>query len=133
MMRYKLLITGLLCTVWTGAVHAAFNADELGKLFTDKKQRARIDAARSGDYATPSAQKTNKVRVSGYMKRSNGKSVVWVNDENTLDSTTVGDIRVHRAGLGKDNRVTISVDGKVTRLKPGESWDKETGEIIDNQ
>ena len=61
------------------------------------------------------------------MTRSDGKSVVWVNNKNTLDSSRIGDIKVQQASIGRDKKVAVSVDGKTTRLKPGETWSEDTG------
>lgn len=124
-----LLLGWLLCT----PVLAEYDAAELGKLFTDSEQRSQIDAARSGRGKNTSVRQTSKVNMNGYLTRSDGKSVVWVNDESTLESSRVGDVRVHSSSIGKNKRVTISVDGKTARLKPGETWHKETGEVVDQQ
>ncbi|MFV9615261.1 MAG: hypothetical protein ACNYZG_04845 [Gammaproteobacteria bacterium] len=133
-MPLKLIITGLFCMIFSNGLYADYAAADLQKLFTDKKQRASIDATRAGDYTEPNIRRqTKKVKVSGYVKRSNGKSVVWVNNKSTLDGSTIGDVKVHRSFIGKDKKVTISVDNKTTRLRPGETWYKETGKIVDNQ
>ena len=71
--------------------------------------------------------------VTGYMTRSDGKDVVWVNNKNTLESSKIGDVRVHRSTIGKSKKVTVSVEDKTTRLRPGETWYKETGKIVDSQ
>jgi hypothetical protein len=133
-MPLKLILTGLFCIICSSALHADYDAADLQNLFTDKKLRARIDAMRSGDYTEPDRQKkTSKIKVSGYVKRSNGKSVAWVNNKSTLQGSKIGDVKVHRSYIGKDKKVTISVDNKKTRLRPGETWYKETGQIVDNQ
>jgi hypothetical protein len=120
--------------ICSNALHADYDAADLQKLFTDKKQRARIDATRSVDYTKSDKQKqTSKIKVSGYVKRSNGKSVVWVNNKSTLQGSKIGNVIVHRSYIGKDKKVTISVDNKTARLRPGETWYKETGKIVDNQ
>ena len=130
-MQVSKLLIGLFFLMFGAVSHAAFDADDLGKLFTDKKQRAQIDAARSGNLDFES-KRTNKVNVSGYMKRSDGKSVVWVNGGNTLEKSRLGEIRVHQKTIGKDKKVTVSVDGKTARIKPGETWLKETGNVVDS-
>ena len=133
-MQLKLIITGLFCIFFSNVLHADYDAADLQKLFTDKKQRARIDATRSGDYTESNArQQTSKVKVSGYVTRSDGKSVAWVNDKNTLESPRVGNVQVRPPSIGKNKKVTVSVDNKTTRLRPGETWYKETGKIVDNQ
>ena len=128
------LITGLILIFCSGTLYADYDAESLDTLFTDKSQRARIDATRSGNHkGTDLPQKTSKIRVSGYMTRSDGKSVVWVNNKNTLESSKIGDVLVHKSSVGKNKKVTISAKDKTTRLRPGETWYEETGKIVDNQ
>lgn len=128
------LITGLILIFCSGTLYADYDAESLDTLFTDKSQRARIDATRSGNHkGTGLPQKTSKIRVSGYMTRSDGKSVVWVNNKNTLESSKIGDVLVHKSSVGKNKKVTISAKDKTTRLRPGETWYEETGKIVDNQ
>ena len=79
-MRVKTIFAGLLFVLFSGVSSAQYDADELNKLFTDKSQRARIDAARSGNSSGGELRQTREVKVSGYVTRSDGKSVVWVND-----------------------------------------------------
>jgi len=129
----KRLLQCLLLLLLSLSAQAEYDASDLDKLFTDKRQRSQIDAARSGKNISKGVRQTNKVNVNGYLTRSDGQSVVWVNKENTLDSHRVGGVKVHRSGIGNNKKVTISVDGKSVRLKPGETWHKETGEIVDNQ
>ena len=133
-MQLKLIITGLLCMICSNVLHADYDEADLQKLFTDKKQRAGIDAKRTGGHTgTDIQQQTSKIKVSGYVTRSDGKSVVWINNKNTLDSSNIGGAKVHQSSIGKNKKVTVSVDNKTTRLRPGETWYKETGKIVDNQ
>ena len=133
-MQVKSITVGLMCLLCSSVLYAEYDADDLQKLFTDKKQRAQIDAARSGNYTgSELQQQTSKVNVSGYMTRSDGKSVVWVNNRNTLESSKIGDVRVQQSNIGKDKKVGVTVDGRHVHLKPGETWNKETGKIVDNQ
>jgi len=131
-MTTKSMLIGVFCMLCSTALYAEYDVDALGKLFTDKHQRLQIDAARSGRYSDSDLQEINKVNVKGYMKRSDGKSVVWVNNKNTMDSSTIGNVKVHSAVVGKNKKVSISVDGKTARLKPGETWLKATGNIVDS-
>ncbi len=132
-MRVKQITIGVLSVFFSAILHADYDAADLKKLFTDKTQRARLDAARSGSALTPELQHTNRVKLSGYMTRSDGKSVVWLNNKNTMENSKVGDVRVHRSTVGKNKKVTISIDGETKRLSPGESWDKTTGKVVDSQ
>lgn len=133
-MQAKKITIGLICMMCSSVLYADYDAEDLQKLFTDKRQRAQIDAARSGDVTgSELQQQTSKVSVTGYMTRSDGKDVVWVNNKNTLESSKIGDVRVHRSTIGKNKKVTVSVEDKTTRLRPGETWYKETGKIVDSQ
>jgi len=130
---YIRFICGLCIVLYGSSVQADYDVSRLKKLFTDKTQRAQIDAARSGVASGAEARQTRKIKVSGYVTRSDGKSVVWVNNQNTLQSSSLGDLKVQQSSIGKNKKVTISVDGKTARLKPGETWYKETGRIVDDQ
>ncbi|MCK5396494.1 MAG: hypothetical protein KAJ32_10895 [Gammaproteobacteria bacterium] len=127
-MRVRIIVTGFLCLIHSSVIYAAYDAADLQKLFTDKRQRAQIDSARSGNYS-PSVKKpqTRQIKVSGYVTRSDGKSVVWVNNKNTLNSTKMGGVRVHQSSIGRNKKVTVTVDGAAVRLKPGETWSENSG------
>jgi hypothetical protein len=126
------MLAGLLCVLLNGPSFANDDVSDLKKLFTDKQQRAHIDAMRSGKQHGPAKSTTGKVEVKGYVTRSDGKSVAWVNNKNTLEKTSLNDIRVHQTSIGKNKKVGVTVDGKYINLKPGEKWDKETGKVKDN-
>ena len=126
-MQVKIIIAGLLCLLHSNLLFADYDATDLQKLFTDKRQRSQIDAVRSGNYSTSDLPQTSQIKVSGYVTRSDGKSVVWVNNKNTLDSTKMGDVRVHQSSIGKNKKVTLTVDGTAIRLKPGETWSEDSG------
>ena len=131
MLVNRIALAILLLVTWS--VYATeYDESQLLNLFTDREQRSQIDALRSGAVSDKGVRETNKVNLNGYMRRSDGKSVVWVNDGNTIEGARVDDLRVHSSSVGRDNKVTISVDGKTARLKPGETWIKETGKIVDN-
>ena len=96
----------IMLSLMAASVHAAeYRESQLQKLFTDPQQRSQIDALRRGTVSDQGARETNKVNLSGYMRRSDGKSVVWVNDGNTIESTRVDDLRVHSSSVGKDSKV----------------------------
>jgi len=120
-------------------------ADELtapvfGRLFTTDKERQQIDRYRSRKL-TPSEQTsaTNQsekptvpptIIMQGFVKRSDGKNVVWVNDENTLNNRLKQKgIRVNTQKI-HDNQVNLSVAGKRVTLKPGQTLHKNRSGII---
>jgi len=131
-MQVKTIISGLLYLIYSSALYADYDETNLQKLFTDKKQRTQIDATRSGDYTEPELKKTNPVKVMGYVTRSDGKSVAWVNNQNTLTGSKIGKVKVQQSSIGKNKKVGVTVDGKHVHLKPGETWSASTGKIKDN-
>ena len=132
-MQVKATVFGFLCVCFSNTLYADYDVADLEKLFTDKQQRARIDALRSGRSTNPGLKKAKRVSVQGYVTRSNGKSVAWINNSNTLEKKIAGGVNVNKASIGKNKKVVVSVDGRNVKLKPGETWHAQTGRIVDNQ
>ena len=132
-MRVKKIVLSLLCLIYSNVLFAGYDASDLQQLFTDKKQRSQLDAARSGNVTATAIPQTNQVKVSGYVTRSGGNSVVWLNNQNTLDTSKTGGVYVHQSSVGKNKKVRVTVDGKSVKLKPGETWSEDSGvsDIID--
>jgi len=132
-MKYKFII-GILLSAYCGIICSAeYDEQALQKLFTDKQQREKIDALRSGKTIGKEVRKSDKVSVTGYVTRSDGKSVVWVNNKNTMNASKVDDVTVYQSTVGKNKKVTVRVGEKNARLKPGQTWYKDSGKIVDNQ
>lgn len=131
-MQANIILTGIFFVLCSSVSHAEYDAADLGKLFTDKSQRLQIDAARSGKSSASEPEQVNKVNVSGYMKRSDGENVVWINGGNTLDTSKVGSVKVYPQTIKNNNKVPVSVDDRRVYIKPGEGWSKSTGKITDN-
>jgi hypothetical protein len=126
-MQVRSIISGLLCFLCSSALYADYDAENLQKLFTDKRQRAQIDAVRSGNYTEPGHKKIKQVYMQGYITRSDGKSVAWVNNKNTLDSAKLGEVKVQQSNMGKNKKVGVTIDGAHVHLKPGETWSEDSG------
>lgn len=129
-MGNKHLTICLMVLISSTPAYAEYDVNNLKKLFTDKRQRAQIDAARAGDYSGSEVQQATQVKVSGYMKRSSGKSVVWVNGKNTLDSSRVGGVTVNTNAI--NNKVPVKIDGRTVYVRPGESWSEASGNVKDS-
>lgn len=133
MPKTKWLLSSIVLFSFTPLSHAQYSESELGNLFTTKQQRTKIDAARFGKPVAatikPKVKKktsNKKVKVSGYVTKSDGSSTVWVNGRNTLKSSRVGSVRVNKVSES-NNKVVINVDGKSVRLKPGQAWTETRG------
>lgn len=108
-------------------------AQELGRLFLTPEQRASLDArrkARVPDKPAATIVASPTTRLDGYVKRSDGRSTVWVDGEALLEGEQ-GDLpRLDAQGTG---RVSIPLgEGRSrARLKPGETIDVGTGAVRD--
>ncbi len=69
------------------------------------------------------------VVMNGYIRRSDGKNTLWVNDRALTDKNTQKDLSVDR--LNKD-QVRITVNSKSTTLKPGQVYDPNSGKIYNH-
>jgi hypothetical protein len=102
----------------------------LGRLFFTAEQRAALDARRRAgvpDQSAPVAASPT-TRLDGYVKRSGGKSTVWVNGQAIPEAAP----DAPRIDPG-EARVTLPVGESRARvgLKPGETLDRGTGVVRD--
>lgn len=103
-------------------------AEELGRLFFTPEQRQALDArrkARVPDKPAAATVVSPILRLDGYVKRSGGRSTVWVNGE-AADQAP-------RLPASSDGAVpvTIGETGARVGLKPGETLDRGTNERRD--
>ncbi len=110
-------------------------AQELGRLFFTPEQRQALDARRKARVpdkpAAAAVVAAPTLRLDGYVKRSGGRSTVWVNGESLNEG---GPSDAPRIGAGStDSRVSVSVGEGASRvqLKPGEVLDRGNGEVRD--
>jgi hypothetical protein len=104
MIRLFMGITLLLAT-------SAIGAQDLGRLFFTPEERAALDArrkARVPDRPAAPVVASPTTRLDGYVRRSEGRSTVWVNGEALPERPA-----------------------EARRLKPGEVLDRGTGEVRD--
>ena len=128
-MKRLLLPVLLACLLHAGPAAA----QQLGRLFYSPEQRAALDARRAARLPDKPAAATESptTRVDGYVRRSSGKSTVWVDGEPLPEGLQLEGLRVRR---GNDpTKVTVSVgeDGRRVELRVGETLDRATGEVKD--
>jgi len=101
-------------------------AQDVGRLFFTPEQRAALDARRKARVPDkPAAMPlfvSPTTRLDGYVRRSDGRSTVWVNGASAEDSAPQADGRVS-VGVG-ESRARVP-------LKPGEVLDRGSGEVTD--
>lgn len=106
-----------------------YSEQSLKTLFTTPQERQAIDSDRRNNRVSGNqAQgRPSSVQLNGIVKRSNGKSVVWINGQNTMGSTNVEGYKVYSSAINADNKTPVMVDGKTIYLKPGETWSEGAG------
>jgi len=108
-------------------------AQELGRLFFTPEQRTALDARRAArlpDKPAATAESPT-TRVDGYVKRSSGKSTVWVDGEALPDGLQTEGLRVQRGSDPTRVTVTVGEDGRRIVLRIGETLDRATGTVKD--
>jgi hypothetical protein len=112
------------------------HAQELGRLFFTPEQRAALDARRKARVpdkpaATPVTE-SPLTRVDGAVRRSGGKSTVWINGE-AIPESAQGDAARVAPGATAPGRVSVPVGESSQRydLRVGETLDRGSGEVRD--
>ncbi len=124
MITRSLIILALFIGGATASADALFRESDLGTLFTTVKQRHQIDRLRKGKAAdAPVGERVSPshIQVNGIVKSSKGGSVVWVNGRSVRGAVTRDGVKVLRS-RSSEKSVVMLVDGKLVRVKPGESW-----------
>lgn len=120
------------------APQAALATDGLGRLFFAPAQRAQLDAARAQrDRRGPLTADTEPVAplgpevvtYSGMVRRSDGKSTVWINGKPMTERTRDSDVNV--LGVRRDGSVSVAVPqaDRSASLRVGQSMDVTSGTI----
>lgn len=115
-------------------------AEPLGRLFYTPAQRAQLDALRAQKNVTPPVQEAKEpaaapevVTYGGIVRRSDGKSTVWINNRMVNDGKPLDDISISSRRRA-DDRVSVSlpqVPGTV-ELRVGQSLDVQTGSVSES-
>ena len=132
-MRAALALAALLGAL-LGAAGA--RAQELGRLFFTPEQRAALDArrkARVPDKPAAAPQAESPItRVNGAVRRSGGRSTVWVNDEAIPENAAAAAGQPAPSAKGS-GRVSLPAGESAQRydLRVGESLDRGSGEVRD--
>lgn len=129
------LLISLYCILPANSFAAYFEEGALGRLFTTPQQRHRIDLFRKGKTVGITHDQTSPsdVKIQGMVIRSDGKNTVWVNGKSTLESSRVGGVNVRLNSLNhKTDSVTVVVNKKTVRLKPGQVWSEDSGKVTDS-
>jgi len=118
---------------------AAQAQERLGRLFFTPAQRASLDIARSQRArAALSTEKPEQeatpvpqiITYSGHIRRSDGKTTVWINNQAVHDRESAGAAAIV-GRVRPDGSVTLQVpqSGRSVSLKPGQSVELLTGAV----
>jgi hypothetical protein len=127
-MKLFVFIGAVLVGTATGA-----QAQELGRLFFTPEQRAALDArrkARVPDRPAMTSVVSPTTRLDGYVKRSGGRSTVFVNGEALLEGTADAPV-VDPERRGGRVPVTGGEGRPRVELRPGQVLDRDTGAVRD--
>ena len=113
--------------------------ERLGRLFFTPAQRASLDIARSQRARTALAtEKTEQeatpvpqtITYSGVLRRSDGKTTVWINNQPVHDRESAGAATIV-GRVRSDGSVTLQVpqSGRSVILKPGQSVELLSGAV----
>lgn len=117
------------------------SAAELGRLFFTPAERAQLDVARTQKKAPPppaSAQPAEAtplpeiVNYGGIIRRSDGKSLLWINDRVAEEKEALGALSL-KGVVRPDGAVTLQVpqSGGMIEVKVGQSVDLQSGHVAE--
>lgn len=136
---WKIVLT-VCCALAAAAASAPAPAQErLGRLFFTPAQRASLDVARSQRArAALSTEKPEQeaapvpqtITYSGVLRRSDGKTTVWINNQPVHDRESAGAAAIV-GRVRPDGSVTLQVpqSGRSVILKPGQSVELLSGAV----
>ena len=109
------------------------SAQALGRLFFTPEQRSALDARRAARLPDKPAAvaESPTTRIDGFVKRSSGKSTVWVDGEALPEGLQLEGLRVQRGNDPTKVTVRVGEDGRRVELRVGETLDRATGEVKD--
>jgi hypothetical protein len=118
------------------AAGGACAAEPLGRLFFTPAQRAQLDAARTQKARLPLAEEKEEapapevITFRGVVRRSDGRSTVWLNDRAIEDGRIAAGIQVG-GRVRPDGRITLEVPQSERRieLRVGQSVELGSGTV----
>lgn len=116
---------------------AAAAGEPLGRLFFTPAQRAQLDAARAEKSRAPAAAEAEEpqplpqlITYGGIVRRSDGKTTVWINNRPVGDGRSAGSAAL-ASRVQPDGSVVLRLpqSGRTVRLRVGQSVELTSGTI----
>lgn len=158
--KYKTLTNltvGLLISMLSAPLQAAPDGN-FGRLFSKPNERNSLNVLRQNQkLKTIIAQETEQpeqvaepakielpapVTMQGYVKRSDGTSTLWINNQAMQENSTVDNVKIgqlNQRGYSKNGANTEGIDikipanGKRVRLKAGQMYEPENNKVYEMQ
>lgn len=103
----------------------------IGKLFFTPDRRAALDGQRQLDVQQARVLEGEKLSVDGVVKRSSGKSTVWINGVAHHDRTVASEVQPRISDRNPGRVVLQAGDGPPASLRVGQSINRTTREQTD--
>lgn len=125
----------LILAAWAAVVQPVQAEGKLGRLFYTPEQRMRMDVARQNERSVKvdedeNAPQSTNIELNGMVRRSDGKSTVWVNNRVHGGNTAEHGIEMDKRGgdAGQASVILPSTQQRVL-LKVGQSFDVSSGQV----
>lgn len=156
MMKLYCLFVGLFLSGVVMQTYAAPD-DDFGRLFSYSQERKNLDVLRQNqklkvitqqEAAQPALlanaappELPAPITMQGFVKRSDGASTLWINNQAVQEDTTINNVQIGRLNQKKNPikpgsnslNIKIPANGKQIRLKPGQMYEPESNQIIELQ
>jgi hypothetical protein len=109
----------------------AMATDSLGRLFLTPERRAALDRQRQFNTQEVQALEGATVSLDGIVRRSSGKTTVWINHRPLQDNTTASGVAVAVSPKDPGRAVLTPGDEAPAPLKVGQSINRATRETSD--
>jgi hypothetical protein len=103
----------------------------IGRLFFTPDRRAALDGQRQFDVQQARVLEGDKLSVDGVVKRSSGKSTVWINGVAHHDRTVASEVQPRISDHNPGSIVLQAGDGPPASLRVGQSINRTTREQTD--
>jgi hypothetical protein len=122
---------GVSAAVLLACAGALAQESSIGKLFFTPDRRAALDGQRQFDVQQARVIEGDKLSVDGVVKRSSGKSTVWINGVAHHDRTVASEVQPRISDRNPGRVVLQAGDGPPASLRVGQSINRTTGEQTD--
>ncbi|HSS46973.1 MAG TPA: hypothetical protein VLL03_06125 [Burkholderiales bacterium] len=115
---------------------ASASAEPMGRLFFTPAQRETLDNARRQNIkidVETEAPTLESISVNGVVKRSDGESIIWINNRPIKNQRAPGGIKITPRDTDRARvNVQFPQSGRNVDLKVGQSLDAVSGQVVES-